>query len=146
MKKRTVRIAVVVSRYRPEITEALLRHCLATLSAQGVPAARTKVVYVPGSLEIPLAAKRLARKKLYDAIIVFGAVFKGKTYHFEQVSNECIRGCMDVTYEYEVPVIFEVLSVYNAKDALERATGTIDNRGVEGARSALAMIDTLESI
>lgn len=141
-----IRIAIVSSTYRPEVTDSLDRHCLETLHKHGVTKQNITLVKVPGSLEIPLVARRLATRKTYDAIICFGAIFKGKTYHFEQVANECVRGCMDVSWEFEIPVIFEVLSVYDPKDALERATGTDDNRGVEGALTALRMIDLLRSI
>lgn len=147
MKKRSnIKIAIVASSYRAVITDALVKHCLTTLKSEGVTAKNIKLVRVPGSLEIPLVAKKLAQKKAYDAIICFGAVFKGNTYHFEQVSNECVRGCMNVSYEYEIPVIFEVLCVYDPKDALERATGEHDNRGVEGALTALSMIKILKSL
>jgi len=59
--------------------------------------------------------KKLAKKGLYDAFITFGAIVKGDTYHFEQIANECARGCMDVSLQYEVPVIFEVLAVYDRR-------------------------------
>lgn len=90
--------------------------------------------------------KKLAQKKKYDAIVAFGAVLRGKTYHFEQVANECIKGCMKVSYDFEIPVIFEVLCVYNLKDATQRSTGTKDNRGVEGALTALKMIGLLSAL
>lgn len=144
--RRDIKIAIVSSSYRPEITENLVKHCMDTLQKNGVSEKQIGVFKVPGSLEIPLASKKLAKKRIYDAVIVFGAVFKGDTYHFEQVSNECIRGCMNVSYEFEIPVIFEVLCVYDQKDAVERATGKEDNRGTEGALSALRMIETLERI
>lgn len=141
-----IRIAIISSTYRPEITQSLVKHCVETLKGKGVSEKQIDVVSVPGSLEIPLVAKKLAQKKKYDAIIAIGSVFKGKTYHFEQVANECIRGCMQVSYDFEVPVIFEVLCVYNPKDAIERATGTEDNRGVEGALSALHMIELMKKL
>lgn len=141
-----IRIAIISSIYRPEITQSLVHHCVKTLEEKGVTKTQRRIVYVPGSLEIPLIAKKLAQKKKYDALIAFGAVLKGKTYHFEQVANECIRGCMQVSYDYEIPVIFEVLCVYNPKDAIERATGTEDNRGVEGALSALHMIELMRKL
>lgn len=141
-----IRIAIISSTYRPEITKNLVKHCVEILEGKGVSEKQIDVVYVPGSLEIPLVAKKLAQKKKYDAIIAFGAVFKGKTYHFEQVANECVRGCMRVSYDFEVPVIFEVLCVYNPKEAIERATGTEDNRGVEGALSALHMIELMRKL
>lgn len=144
--KKDIKIAIVSSLYRPEITENLVKNCKITLLKSGLTENQIDVFKVPGSLEIPLVSKKLAKKKIYDAIVVFGAVFKGDTYHFEQVSNECIRGCMNVSYEFEIPVIFEVLSVYDPKDAIERASGKDDNRGVEGATAALKMIETLAKI
>lgn len=146
MKKKDIRIAIVSSSYRPEVTDYLVKNCLTTLAQKGLGKDQIDVVRVPGSLEIPLVAKKLAQKKKYHAIIVFGAVFKGKTYHFEQVANECVRGCMNVSYAFEVPVIFEVLCVYDPKDALERATGKEDNRGIEGALTALHMIELMRNL
>ena len=143
---KNARIAIVASSYRPEVTDSLLNHCLETLTKKGLTKKQIDVVRVPGSLEIPLASKQLAKKKMYDAIIVFGTVYKGKTYHFEQVANECVRGCMNVSYEFDIPVIFEVLSVYDPQDALDRATGIQDNRGVEGALTALKMIEVMNNI
>lgn len=146
MKKKDIRIAIVSSTYRPEITDSLVAHCVRTLQKKGLAKKQMEIIYVPGALEIPLVAKKLAKKKKYDAIIAFGAVLKGKTYHFEQVANECVRGCMNVSYAFEVPVIFEVLCVYDPKDALTRATGKEDNRGVEGALSALRMIEIMQKL
>lgn len=143
---KNVKIAIVVSSYRPEVTDNLLKHCVVTLKVKGLEEKQIDVFRVPGALEIPLVSKKLAKKKIYDAIIVFGAVYKGKTYHFEQVANECVRGCINVSYEYEVPVVFEVLCVYNPKDALNRAKGKADNRGVEGAVTALHMIELFSKI
>jgi 6,7-dimethyl-8-ribityllumazine synthase len=145
-KENIPKIAIVVSRYRAEVGDSLLKHCLKTLEAKGIAKEQLKVVHVPGALEIPLAAKKLARSGRYQAIIVFGSVLKGKTYHFEQVADECVRGCMRVSYDFELPVIFEVLCVYDLKDAMARAAGKIDNRGVEGALSALAAIEDLSDL
>ena len=144
MKK--TRIAIIQSMYRLEVTENLVKHCVQTLEKQGLLGKQIAVFRVPGALEIPLVAQRLAKTKKYEAIIAFGAVLKGKTYHFEQVSDECVRGCMDVSRAYNLPVIFEVLCVYDIKDAIERATSEVDNRGVEGALSALAMLALLKKI
>lgn len=144
--KKNIHIAIVSSIYRPEITRPLVTHCVRTLKEKGLTDQQITVVYVPGSLEIPLVAKKLAKTKKYDAIIAIGCVLKGKTYHFEQVADACVRGCMQVSYEYEIPVIFEVLCVYDLNDARERATGKEDNRGVEGALTALKIIELLRKI
>ena len=143
---KNIRIGIIGSSFREEVTSALERRCIATLKKRGVLPRNIDVFRVPGSMEIPLLAKKLAKKRTYDALIVFGAIVKGKTYHFEQIANECARGCMDVALAYEIPVIFEVLAVYDIKDALERATREKENKGVEAAESALAMIKLLSKL
>lgn len=146
MKKKDIRIAIISSSFRPEVTVPLEKHCLAELKRHGVGKKQVTLLRVPGAMEIPLAAKKVAQKAEYDAIIVFGAIYKGKTYHFEQIANECSRGCMDVSLQHEIPVVFEVLAVYDPKDAIERATRKVENKGTEAAQTALAMIALLKKI
>ncbi|OGG20720.1 6,7-dimethyl-8-ribityllumazine synthase [Candidatus Gottesmanbacteria bacterium RIFCSPHIGHO2_02_FULL_40_13] len=141
-----IRIAIVSSSFRKEISDHLEKNCLSTLKSKGLKENQIDIFHVPGSLEIPLIAKKLAKKSKYDAIITFGTILKGKTYHFEQIANECIRGCMDVSLQYEIPVIFEVLAVYDMKDAIERAVRKKENKGVEGALTALKMIDLIAKL
>jgi len=141
-----IRIAIVSSSFRKEIANNLEKNCLKTLKNKGMKTNQVDIFRVPGSLEIPLVVKKLAKKNIYDAIITFGAILKGKTYHFEQIADECIRGCMDASWQYEVPVIFEVLAVYDIKDAMERATRNEENKGVEAALTALEMIKILSKI
>ncbi|MBI4991238.1 6,7-dimethyl-8-ribityllumazine synthase [Candidatus Gottesmanbacteria bacterium] len=147
MKKTSeIKIAIISSSFRAEVTENLEKYCIATFKKKGVTKSQIDIFRVPGSLEIPLIARKVAKKNTYDAIITFGAIVKGKTYHFEQIANECARGCMDVSLEYEIPVIFEVLAVYDMKDAIERATRKKENKGVEGALTALKMIDLMAKL
>ncbi len=147
MKKvKDAKIAIVGSTFRSEVTDNLIKNCLATLKNKGVKRNQVKIFRVPGSLEIPLVAKKAAKTGKYDAIIAFGAIVKGKTYHFEQIANECVRGCMDVSWQYEIPVIFEVWAVYDLKDAILRATRRVENKGVEAALTALQMIKVMSEI
>lgn len=140
------RIAIVASSFHKDITDALKSNCITTLVEGSVAPKNIRVIDVPGALEIPLVAAKLAKQKKYDAIIALGVIHKGKTYHFEQVSNECIRGCMEVSEDYEIPIIYEVLSVYNMKDAMERASGKKYNRGKDAAETALKMIALLKNL
>ncbi len=142
METKNIKIAIVSSMFWPEITENLEKHCIKTLKAKGVIDENIEVVHVPGALEIPFVAQKLARKNIYNAIITFGVIVKGGTYHFEQVANECIRGCMDVSRRYEIPVIFEVLVVYKVEDAIERET----DKGVEAAETAIEMVRVINKL
>lgn len=139
-----IKIAIVSSNFRREISDNLEKNCLKTLQKKGLNLSQIDIFQVPGSWEIPLMVKKLAEKKTYLAIITFGAIVKGKTYHFEQIANECARGCMEVSLQYGIPVIFEVLAVYNLKDALNRAIRKEENKGVEAALTALEMIKLLK--
>lgn len=146
METKNIKIAIVGSIFWEEITENLEKNCIETLKTKGVLEKNITVVYVPGALEIPLVVEMLAKKKMYNVIITFGVIVKGDTYHFEQVANECIRGCMDISRQYNVPVIYEVLAVYKIEDAATRATNKDENKGVEAAETALKMIGVMEEL
>lgn len=141
-----IRIAIVSSSFRQEISDNLEKNCLSTLKSKGLKENQIDIFRVPGSLEIPLITKKLAKNGKYDAVITFGTILKGKTYHFEQIANECARGCIDISLQYEIPVIFEVLAVYDLKDAKDRAVRKKENKGVEGALTALKMIDLISKL
>lgn len=141
-----IRIVIVSSSFRKEVADNLEKNCLKTLKDNGLKTHQIDIFRVPGSLEIPLVVKRLAKKDIYDVIITFGAILKGKTYHFEQIASECIRGCMNISWQYEIPVIFEVLAVYDLKDAIERSTRKKENKGVEAANTALEMVKLLSKL
>lgn len=138
-----IRIAIISATFHKQVTDNLEKHCVDTLKSKGAAEGRIDIVRIPGALEIPLTAKLLAKKKIYDAVIAFGAIHKGKTTHFELISQECARGCMDVSLEFEIPVIFEVLTVMDIADAMERATREKENKGDEAALTALEMIKLL---
>ncbi len=138
-----IRIAIISATFHKQITDNLEKHCVDTLKSKGADEGQIDIVRIPGALEIPLTAKLLAKKKIYDAVIAFGAIHKGKTTHFELISQECARGCMDVSLEFEIPVIFEVLTVMDIADAMERATREKENKGDEAALTALEMIKLL---
>ncbi len=128
--------AIIVSRYNEYITQRLLEGAQQVLAAQG--AARVDVAWVPGALEIPLAARRLARTGQYDAVICLGCVIKGETLHFDLVAQYAAAGLARVALDEGVPVINEVLAVFDAAHAVARA-GEKVNRGVDAAHAAIQM-------
>ena len=147
MKKITqIKIGIISSSFRKEVADNLEKNCIKTLKKNGLSDRQIDIFKVAGSLEIPLVAQKIAKKGIYDAIITFGAILKGRTYHFEQIADECVRGCMQVSLKYEIPVIYEVLAVYKLKDAMERATRKKENKGVEAALTALKMIKVISKI
>lgn len=140
------KVAIIVGYFYQEIGDNLLGAAQETLSKYGINADNVNVFYVPGAFEIPLLAKRLAEQKddqgesLYDGIVTLGAVIKGETPHDVYVCNECSRGIADVSYQYEIPTTFGVLTTLNMDQTIGRAGGYKGNKGEE---ATLAMIEML---
>jgi len=139
-------IGVVASRFNSFVVDRLLEACQKTLRAAGLGEDDVVIVRVPGAFEIPLAAQRLIEAKNLDAVVTLGAVIRGETPHFEYIASECARGVGEVALRHNIPVIFGVLTVDNAEQALERAGGEESNKGAEAARAALEIITTLRKL
>jgi 6,7-dimethyl-8-ribityllumazine synthase len=131
-----LRFAIVVSRFNEGITRKLLEAAQQTLAEHGATAA--DVAWVPGAFEIPVVARRLAQSNRYDAVICLGCVIKGETAHFDYVAGEAARGIARASFDTGVPVIYQVLSVYDPTQAAARASDRL-NRGHEGALAAIEM-------
>jgi 6,7-dimethyl-8-ribityllumazine synthase len=132
-------IAIVVSEFNAEITDKLLEGCLAHLKECGVAEDQIVVVKVPGAIEIPLTAKWLIKNN-FQVIIGLGAVIQGETDHYQYVCEQVSQGCQQVMLEYDVPVIFGVLTTKNSKQALDRVGGKHGHKGVDAADAALKML------
>jgi 6,7-dimethyl-8-ribityllumazine synthase len=131
--------AIVVSRYNEFITVRLLNGALAALREQGIEEESVSVFKVPGSFEIPQAARRVAQTGKYDAIICLGALIRGKTQHFQIISEECARGIQQVARDFDLPVTFGVITAETMEQAVERAGDRSENKGWESALAALEM-------
>jgi 6,7-dimethyl-8-ribityllumazine synthase len=139
------KIAIIVGYFYQDIGDKLLSSAEETLNKYGINENNVNVFYAPGAFEIPLLAKRLASQKinntnLYDGIITLGAVINGETPHFNFVCNECSRGIADVSYQYEIPTTFGVLTTENMAQTIGRAGGYKGNKGEE---ATMAMIEML---
>jgi len=140
------RVALLVARFNSFVVESLLSGAIDTLKRHGAEEKDLTIVRVPGAFEMPLAARRLAASKRYDAIIALGAVIRGGTPHFEYVAGECTKGLSSVSMNYDIPVTFGVLTVDSIEQAIERAGTKAGNKGDEAAMSAIEMINVLREI
>jgi 6,7-dimethyl-8-ribityllumazine synthase len=140
------RFALVVSRFNSLFSQQLLAGCQDALRRHGVQESDIDVAWVPGAVEIPLVAQRLAESGRYDAIIALGCVVRGATPHFEHVAHMVSRGCAQVALELGVPVIFGVLTTDNLEQAMERAGTKAGNKGHDAALQALEMVDLLRRL
>ncbi len=134
------KFAMVVGRFNSFVVESLLEGAIDALVRQGIPESDIEIYRVPGAFEIPLAVKRIAESKKYDAIVALGAVIRGGTPHFEYVAGECTKGLGSLSLEYAMPVAFGVLTVDSIEQAIERSGTKAGNKGAEAAMSVLEML------
>jgi 6,7-dimethyl-8-ribityllumazine synthase len=138
-----LRIAVVVSRFNEDVSKRLLRGALAALEEHGVQ--EPDVLWVPGSLELPVTALALAEKGNHDAIVCLGCVIRGETYHFELVAGQAAAGIMQVQLDTGIPVAFGVLTTEDKEQALARS-GPNNNKGAEAAEVAIEMANLMRDV
>jgi len=137
-----LKIAVVASRFNPEITERLVAGAQEAL--RGV--ADVTLIHVPGAFEIPLMAKTAALSKRFDAIVAIGCVIRGETAHFEYISHVASTGIAQVSLETGVPVTFGVLTTDTDEQAMARSVPGGDNKGYHAAQAAVEMVRILRGL
>ncbi|MCL5884671.1 MAG: 6,7-dimethyl-8-ribityllumazine synthase [Deltaproteobacteria bacterium] len=145
LKGAGLKVAVVVSRFNSFITERLVEGALDGLRRHGVEDKDVRVVRVPGSFELPLAARRAAASKV-DAVVALGALIRGGTPHFDYLSAEVTKGIAQVMLETGVPVAFGVLTTDTVEQAIERAGTKTGNKGFEAAQTAIEMANLLRQL
>lgn len=140
---------VIVSEWNTEITYALKEGCTQTLLKHGVKNENIKVIHVPGSFELPVAASIYLSKqingKMPNAVICLGSVIRGETPHFDYVCQAVSQGIKDVAIKYNIPVIFGVLTDNNWQQAKDRSGGKHGNKGIEAALTAIKMAHLIEN-
>ena len=145
----TLKVGIVIARFNDLITNKILSGCLDCLKRHGLDISKSSnqvdVAWVPGSFELPIAAKTLIKKNSYDVIIALGAVIRGETSHYDVVISEASKGISQVSYENNVPIIFGVLTTDTMQQALERA-GIKNNLGWNYALQAIEMGSLIKNL
>jgi len=137
---------IVVSRFNEFITSKLLSGAIDCLQRHGAGDEQMTVVWVPGSIEIVVTAKKLATAGKFDAVICLGAVIRGQTGHYDYVCQQIARGLGQINYDTGVPAIFGVLTCETIEQAIERAGSKQGNAGATAALSAMEMANLLGQI
>jgi 6,7-dimethyl-8-ribityllumazine synthase len=143
---RGLRFGIVVSRFNGLITDQLLAGARDGLHRHGVSDDAVDVAWVPGALEIPMVARRLARSGRYDALICLGAVIRGATAHFDYVAAGVAQGVGRLAVDSGVPAIFGVLTTDTIEQALERAGVKQGNKGWDAALAAIETANVIRAL
>lgn len=143
---RDLRFALVAARFNDLVVEPLLRGALDALKRHGATEKQIEIVRVPGAFDIPIAARKLALSRRYEALIALGAVVRGQTPHFNYVAGECASGLARIAVESGVPIGFGVLTTDTMEQAIDRAGGKAGNKGADAALAALEMANLLRRL
>src|SRR3989441_4100595 len=141
-----LRFGIVVSRFNEFITDRLLRGAYDGLIRSGAEERDIKILRVPGSFEVPSAARTLAETKKYDAIICLGCLLRGDTAHYDVIVNEVTRGIGQSAQETGVPHAFGVLTCDTLEQAIDRAGLKMGNKGFEAALAAVEMANLKKAV
>lgn len=141
-----LKFAIVLSRFNDFVTNRLLEGAMDALQRTGASESDLLVVKVPGSFEIPLVARKLAKQGKYDAIICLGTVLQGDTPHYEYISNEVTKGIAAISLETGVPVALGVLTADTVEQAIDRAGLKSGNKGFEAAMAAIEMANLVKQL
>src|SRR5437879_13573168 len=133
------RFGIIVSRFNSFITDRLLAAAVEALERVGATSKDVDVVYVPGSFELPLAAKKLAATGKYDALIAIGCILRGETAHYDYVCSETARGLQLAQMDSGLPIMFCVLTCDTLEQAIERAGLKGGNKGFDAGLAAVEM-------
>ena len=145
----TLKVGIVIARFNDLITNKILSGCLDCLKRHGLDTTelsnQVDIVWVPGSFELPIAAKTLMKKRSYDVVIALGAVIRGETSHYDVVISEASKGISQVSIENNIPIIFGVLTTDTMQQALERAV-IKNNFGWNYALQAIEMGSLIKNL
>ncbi len=143
---KNIRFGIIVSEWNPEITDALYKGAFSSLLENGASEEDIITRYVPGSFELPLGAKYLLENSQLDAVICLGCVIQGETRHFDFICHSVANTISQLNIEYNIPVVFGVLTTDNFQQAKERSGGQHGNKGTEAAVVAIKMATLKEDL
>ena len=138
-----IRIAAIVAGFHQDLSERLLAGARDRLAEAGLPAGHLEDHWVPGAFELPLAARAMALRRRYAAVIALGVVIRGETAHFDHICNAAATGLTAVSLETGVPCTFGVLTTETREQAEARAGGELGNAGLDAADAAIVMVNLL---
>lgn len=140
------KFGIVVSRFNDFISKELLGEAMDALTRHGAKEEDVETAWVPGSFEIPGAARIMAESGKYHAVICLGAVIRGATPHFNYIAAEVAKGIAQVSLQTGVPTIFGVITTDTIEQAIERAGTKAGNKGFHAAVAAIEMANLYEEL
>ncbi len=143
-------VGIVAARFHEELTGAMVDSAERELVACGVDQDDLIVVWVPGSFELPIVARRMAASGEVDSVICFGLVLRGETDHDRWVTEGAVHGLVQASLETDVPIHLGVLTCATLEQARARAlpveAGGREDKGRAVARAAIETLLALDEV
>jgi 6,7-dimethyl-8-ribityllumazine synthase len=136
-----MRVAIVASRWNDFIVSRLIGGAVDALERLGASSEAITIIRVPGSFELPMAAKRAAMSDEYDAVVCLGVVIRGETSHNEYIAAEVIKGVANVSLETNLPITLGVVTADTLEQAIDRAGAKSGNKGFDAAMTAVELVN-----
>ncbi|MEE8517618.1 MAG: 6,7-dimethyl-8-ribityllumazine synthase [Dehalococcoidia bacterium] len=136
-----IRLGIIVSQFNDFVTSRLLQGAKEALSHHGIAEESVTIAWVPGALELPQMAGRMAASGSWDALVALGCVIRGETSHYDVVAAESARGIADVARQSGLPIAFGVLTTNDTEQAMARSGGAKGNKGFEAVETAIKMVN-----
>jgi len=146
LQAKGLKFGIIVSRFNDFITSRLLDGAKDALLRHGADDKDITVAKVPGAFEIPMAAKKMASKGMYHAVICLGTVIRGATPHFEYVAAEVSKGIASASMETGIPIAFGIITADTIEQAIERASTKNGNKGWDAAMTAIEMAQVMKKL
>ncbi len=146
LKAEGLKFAIISSRFNNFVGDRLIQGALEALARTGAKDEDVDIIKVPGSFEIPQAARLAVGSDKYDAVICLGAVIRGATPHFEYVAAEVSKGVARISLESKIPVVYGILTTDNIEQAIERAGTKGGNKGWDAALTAVEMVNLFKAM
>ena len=143
---RGLRVGIAAARFNEFFVGHLLEACQRELRRHGVAEGDQTIAWVPGSFELPVAARDLIAAEEPDVVICLGCIIRGETTHYDHVAQESARGIAQVALTGKTPVIYGIVTAETVEQAINRCGGKFGNRGGDAALAAIAMVRSLEHI
>jgi len=136
-----IRVAIIASRWNDFIVSRLIGGATDAIERLGGSTDSITIIRVPGSFELPMAAKIAAASKKYDAIICLGVVIRGETSHNQYIAAEVFKGIGQVSLQSDLPIALGVVTADNLEQAIDRAGAKSGNKGFEAAMTAVELVN-----
>ena len=135
------KILIVAANYYPKVTSKLVESAKNIIEEKSANLKISKIIVVPGVFEIPVIISQNINK--FDAFIALGCVIKGKTPHFDLISQAVTKAIMDLSIKYKKPIGNGIITSLNMKQAVDRADPKKKNKGGEAAEAVISVIDLI---